>query len=179
MKTHAPALRTTWSQYASLPLRLMLGFAFCYHGYPKLFAEGGHAEFVGTLQQIGVAAPEVMAWLIGILEFAGGIALILGALVTVVSALLAIEMAIAAATVHAAAGFSFMNVIGQTETGMQFGMPGYEVNLLYIAGLATLMLIDPGPLSLDGLWLRSRYGKVTRRVEHEQRVVEPAGSPRR
>lgn len=165
MRTTAPAYRSVWSEYASLPLRLMLGFGFCYYGYPKLFASGGHEQFTAQLTELGVAAPGVMAWLIGILEFAGGIALILGALVTVVSALLAIEMAVAAATVHASAGFSFMNVIGTEGGAPQFGMPGYEVNLLYIAGLLTLMMIDAGPASLDALWLRRRFGQVTRRAD--------------
>jgi putative oxidoreductase len=36
-----------------------------------------------------------------------------------------------------------------------FGPPGYEVNLLYIAGLLVLALGGAGPLSVDR-WLATR-----------------------
>lgn len=36
-----------------------------------------------------------------------------------------------------------------SDAGPQFGMPGYEVPLLYIAGLATLGLFGPGAFSFD------------------------------
>jgi putative oxidoreductase len=42
-----------------------------------------------------------------------------------------------------------MNVTGMTDAGPEFGMPGYEVNLLYIAALAALLLGGAGAASLD------------------------------
>ncbi len=36
-----------------------------------------------------------------------------------------------------------------TPQGPQFGMPGAEVNLLYIAALLALLIGGPGPLSVD------------------------------
>jgi putative oxidoreductase len=36
-----------------------------------------------------------------------------------------------------------------TAAGPQFGPPGYETNLLYIAALASLVLGGSGPLALD------------------------------
>jgi putative oxidoreductase len=38
-----------------------------------------------------------------------------------------------------------------TAEGPQFGPPGYEINLLYIAGLLALILGGAGPLSIDRL----------------------------
>src|SRR5204863_507975 len=40
--------------------------------------------------------------------------------------------------------------------GALFGPPGYELNLLYLAGLAALVLGGSGPLAIDGLLSRRR-----------------------
>jgi len=42
-----------------------------------------------------------------------------------------------------------MHMTGMTETGPTFGMPGYEVPLLYIAGLLVLVFGGAGALSVD------------------------------
>ena len=44
------------------------------------------------------------------------------------------------------------------EAGPQFGMPGYEVNLLYIAGLLALFLRGPTHLSVDQKLAESKGG---------------------
>ena len=137
------------SRWAPIPLRLLLGFGFVYHGFPKLFSSEGHEMFVGMLGGLGVPAPGLMAWFVGILELVGGIGLILGAFVSVFSALLIINMLVALFKVHLAQGFNFMNMTGMTEGGPTFGMPGYEVNVLYIAGLAALFLWGKSAISID------------------------------
>ena len=137
-------------QWAPLPLRLILGFGFIYHGFPKISAEG-HQSFVGILTRIQVPAPGVAAWVAGVVEFVGGIALILGVFVTIASVLLAVDMLVALFKVHWAAGFSFMNFTGVGPNGPTFGLPGYEVNLLYIAGLLALILGGAGALSFESL----------------------------
>lgn len=142
-------MQRTWNELAPLPLRLILGFGFAYHGFPKLFSAEGHEMFVGMLRGIGVPAPELTAWAVGVLEFVGGIMLILGAWVLPVSVLLALNMVVAALTVHLPAGFNFMNMTGMGPDGPTFGMPGYEVNLLYIAGLLALALGGAGRYSVD------------------------------
>ena len=43
-----------------------------------------------------------------------------------------------------------------TAAGAQFGPPGYEVNLLYLACLAALALGGPGPLAIDNLIRKRR-----------------------
>ena len=134
-----------------LPLRLMLGFGFLVHGYPKLFTAEGHGSLAGTLSGLQIPIPVLSAYLIGAFEFFGGILLILGVAVRIVSALGVAEMLVAAAAVHAGAGFHFMNVVGVTESGLQYGLPGYEVNLLYLAGFLSLMLSGPGRIALPRL----------------------------
>jgi putative oxidoreductase len=128
---------------------LVIGFGFVYHGFPKLFSSTGHQGFVGMLQMMGVPAPGLMAWLVGIVELVGGLALLVGALVQLAAIPLIIDMLVAMFAVHLPQGFNFMNIVGMTDTGPQFGMPGYEVNLLYIAGLVTLMLGGAGALSVE------------------------------
>jgi uncharacterized membrane protein YphA (DoxX/SURF4 family) len=56
-----------------------------------------------------------------------------------------------------------IDTIGLTADGPQFGPPGYEVNLLYIASLLALILGGAGPFSIDRLLAR--------------RKREPAASP--
>ena len=135
--------------WAPLPLRLILGFGFLYHGVPKLLVPAEHEMFLGMLQGIGVPAAGLMAWVIGILEVASGLALIAGAFTIIAAALMAVNMLVALITVHLPVGFNFMNITGMTEAGPSFGMPGYEVNLLYIGGLVALMLTGAGKLSVD------------------------------
>ena len=136
------------SEWAPLPLRLVLGISFIYHGYPKLFTVEGHQGFAGMLTKMRVPAPGLMSWLVAGVEVVGGAALIIGAVVAVASLLLLIDMLVALFKVHLAAGFSFMNIKGMGPQGPIFGMPGYEVNLLIIAGLLTLMLTGAGALSV-------------------------------
>ena len=136
---------------APLSLRIILGFGFVFHGYGKLFSSQGHDGFVGMLTNIGVPAPALNAWLVGAVEFFGGLALIAGAAVTVVGALQIVIMLVAMFTVGLPAGFNFMNVVGMTEAGPQFGPPGYEVNLVYIAGLVSLIVGGAGAYSVDRL----------------------------
>ena len=138
-----------WASYAPLPLRLILGFGMIYHGFPKLGS--GHDGFVGMLTGIGVPAPGLMAYLVGLVELLGGIALIAGAFVAIVSIPLILNMLVAMFTVHLPNGFNFMNITGMGEGGPVFGMPGYEVNLLYIAGLLALALMGAGAFSVDGM----------------------------
>jgi putative oxidoreductase len=57
-------------------------------------------------------------------------------------------------TVHLRYGFSAINTIGLTADGPQFGPPGVEVNLLYVAGLLALILQGAGPFSVDDLLAR-------------------------
>ena len=134
---------------APLPLRLMMGVGFAVHGWPKVFSTAGHQAFVGALAGMGVPLPHGLAWLVGVLEVAGAAMLLLGAFVALISAALLVEMLFALLLVHGPQGFSVIHITRVTSAGPQFGMPGYEFNLLYIAILAALVLGGAGAWSLD------------------------------
>ena len=59
---------------------------------------------------------------------------------------------VAAITVHLPYGFTSIKLRAVTTAGPEFGPPGYETNVLYIAALATLALGGSGPFALDA-WL--------------------------
>ena len=97
-----------------------------------------------------------MAWLTILTELLGGLAVLLGAFVTLVSVLLAVVLFTAIFSVHWRYGFSSIKLLAVTPAGAQFGPPGYECNLLYLACLAALVLLGSGPLSVDDAFSRKR-----------------------
>jgi putative oxidoreductase len=84
-------------------------------------------------------------------ELFGGLAVLLGALVLLASIPMAVVLLVAMVTVHLSYGFSSIKLQGVTAAGPQFGPPGFETNLLYLACLAALILGGSGPLAIDGL----------------------------
>ena len=134
--------------WAVTALRVIVGFGFAAHGYAKLANGPGH--FVDNLQALGVPAPVVMSWLTIIAELAGGLAVMIGAFVPLISLPLAAILLVAAFSVHLQFGFSSIRLKEVTSAGIQFGQPGVELDLLYLASLAVIVLCGPGRLSLDG-----------------------------
>ena len=92
-----------------------------------------------------------MAWATILTEVIGGLAVILGAFVALVALPMAALLVVATFTVHLPYGFSSIKLLSVTAAGAQFGRPGYELNLLYLACLAALVLGGSGPLAIDGL----------------------------
>src|SRR5262245_58493858 len=145
-----------WRKWAPLPLRLVIGFGFVVHGWAKL--SRGPDGFAKLLEQIGAPLPGVTAWVSTVIEILGGLAILAGAFVAAVSVPLIVMMLVAMFTVHLRYGFSAVNTVGLTADGPQFGPPGYEVNLLYVAGLLALILGGAGPFSIDRLLARREQG---------------------
>ena len=142
-------LRFPIDRWALVPVRLIVGFGFLEHGFAKL-ARGPDA-FANILQAMGVPGPHFMAWATILVEILGGLAVILGAFVKLASLPMAAVLLVAMFTVHLPYGFSSIKLQAVTAVGAQFGPPGYEVDLLYLACLAALVLGGPGPLAIDGL----------------------------
>ena len=143
------------SRWALLPLRLIVGVGFIAHGYAKLAR--GPDTFVAIVQALGTPAPHLMAWLTIGVELAGGLAVLLGAFVPLVSLPMAAILLVAIVTVHLPFGFTSIKLLAVTAAGPQFGPPGYETDLLYLACLAALALGGSGPWAIDSLiarWLR-------------------------
>ena len=139
-------------RWSAVPLRLIVGYGFLAHGYAKVV--NGPELFATSLHALGVPAPHAMAWATIGFELVGGLAILLGAWIPVISVLLAAILLVAAITVHWQYGFNSIKLLAVTEAGPQFGPPGYETNLLYLAALATLVLGGSGPWRIDELIAR-------------------------
>jgi len=137
------------ARWAPIPLRMIVGYGFMQHGFAKL--SKGPDAFAAILQAMGVPSPHFMAWFTILIELAGGCAVFLGAFVAIMSVPMAGVLLVAMFKVHLPYGFSSIKLIAVTAAGAQFGPPGYEINLLYIACLAALVLGGSGPFAVDGL----------------------------
>ena len=124
------------------------------HGFSKL--SKGPDAFAASLQAMGTPAPHFMAWSTILVELLGGLAVLLGAFAPLVSIPMAEVLLVAMFTVHLPYGFSSIKLLAVTSAGAQFGHPGYETNLLYLACLAALVLGGSGPLAIDALIRRRR-----------------------
>ena len=147
-----------WRRWVPIPIRMILGVGFMVHGWAKW--SRGPAAFAELLKQVDVPLPLANAWLVTLLEIFGGLALLMGAFVATVSTPLILSMLGAMFTVNIKYGFSAVNTIGLTTEGPQFGPPGYEINLLYIAALLALILGGAGALSIDSLRKRRRQRRL-------------------
>ncbi len=162
-----------WSRWAPVPIRLVIGCGFMAHGWAKF--SRGPAGFAKLLSWTGTPFPVPTAWMSTLVELLGGLTLFVGAFVEVVSVPLIVMMLVAMFTVHLRYGFSSINTVGVTDAGPQFGPPGYEVNLLYIAGLLSLMLTGAGPLSIDRAMMRYA-GSGARRLERNPAKPAPVSN---
>ena len=106
------------------------------HGLPKLLD-------ISTTQNsfTNMGLPPELAIIIGLLEFVGGLAILLGVFTRIAAGLLAINMIGAILQVKLAKGF-----IG-----------GYELDLLYLAIMISLMLTGPGNLSIEKNVLKREF----------------------
>src|SRR6202171_2806505 len=146
--------RSAIARWASVPLRLIVGYGFMEHGFAKLAR--GFDAFPAILQALGVPAPHLMGWLTILVEIIGGLAVLLGALVPLASIPMAAVLLGAIITVHLPYGFSSIKLQALTAAGAQFGPPGFETDLLYLACLVALVLGGSGPLSIEGLLAKRR-----------------------
>ena len=144
----ASPVRSSIAHWWPLPLRLIVGYGFMEHGLAKLAR--GADTFAAILHAIGVPAAHFMAWSTISIELIGGLAILLGAAVTLASIPMAIVLLVAMFTVHLPYGFSSIKLQAVTTAGAQFGPPGYETDLLYLACLAALVIGGSGPLALTG-----------------------------
>lgn len=115
-------------------VRVIVGLVFVVHGAQKMFMFGP-SGVAGAMAQMGIPAPALSAWIVMLLEFFGGLALMAGLLTRVVSALFAFQMLVAVIAVHLKAGF--------------FLPAGYEYALTLMVASIGLAVGGPGALALD------------------------------
>ena len=149
-------VRVKLAPYAAVPLRLVVGYGLLAHGLAKW--SKGPEVFAGILQATRVPLPHVMAWVTIGTELVAGIAFLIGAFVPLVSIPAVILLAVAIFTVHLPYGFTSIKLLSVNDGRAQFGPPGYECDLLYIACIVALVLTGPTPWSVDKY--RSRHSEL-------------------
>jgi putative oxidoreductase len=140
----------------AIPLRLIVGYGFFEHGYAKLLR--GPDRFIGILHSMGLPYPAVLGWMTILVEIIGGIMIAIGAFVPIAAVPMIIILVVAILTVHLPNGFSSIKLMGYDGSGAHFGQPGYETDLLYMAGIIALCVGGSGPLSIDRLLFRRHNG---------------------
>jgi putative oxidoreductase len=118
--------------FGLLLLRIGVGIAFMVHGYPKIFM-GGAVGLAKGLAAAGIPGGIFAAYLAGIAEFFGGIALILGIFFRPLTIVMAINMLVAL-IFHLNLGDPFIKYSHALESGIVF---------------ISLIFIGPGKFSLD------------------------------
>ena len=175
--------RQSLTRWTPLPLRLIVGFGFMMHGYAKF--SRGPENFALVLQTIGVPLPVVFAWMTTLVESIGGVTILLGAFVPMASLPMAIVLLTALFTIHLPYGFFSVKLVEVTQSGTKFGPVGYEIVLLYLAGLATLALGGAGPFSIDqwrsGAMPNRKIVEASRRTANQPEPTDERASrePRR
>lgn len=142
MKKTSTPKRTTqrfWNARGLLVLRVALGLVFLLHGSQKLFGAFGGGGIEGTIKFfIAIGIPSypwvplagIFAVAVAIIEFFGGIALIIGLLTRWASGLLAFIMLMSILLVHLKQGF--------------FLPGGMEFVFVLFAGSLALLMTGPG-----------------------------------
>jgi len=156
-------MNRSFKNWAPIPLRMIVGYGFMAHGYAKMAR--GPEHFADILHAIGVPAADVMAWATIVVELVGGLAVLLGTFVTWAAVPMAAILLVAAFTVHLPNGFSSIKLQAVTTAGAQFGQPGYETDLLYLACLAALVVGGSGPFAFDRLRKAGGVAPASARVE--------------
>jgi putative oxidoreductase len=158
----------------------MIGFGFIVHGYAKL--SRGPDTFAVILHTLGVPMPFLLAWVATLVELTGGFAGLIGAFVWIAAVPLTVVLFTALFTIHLPYGFFTVKLVEVTASGTTFGPAGYEILLLYLASLISLVLAGAGPMSLDE-WRssRSKRALVDKSVDVTQtiRSSKASSSPRR
>lgn len=127
--------------------RLFCGLAFIVHGAPKVFNLEAASSF---FESVGV--PSWLAIPVAGLELFGGILLVVGFLTRWLSGLFILEMIVAIVTVHLPKGWDVFS-------------GGYEYSLALIVMLISVIVLGPGPFSIDGQLRRSRGGATSSEPE--------------
>ena len=121
-----------------LLLRLVMGVAFVFHGWPKIQNPMG---WMGPEASV----PAILQGLAALAEFGGGMALVVGLLTRLASMGIMSNMIVALGMVHLPHGDPFVSKTGGRS---------YELAAIYLACAILFLILGPGRLSLDALLFR-------------------------
>jgi putative oxidoreductase len=136
---------------AKLALRVVVGGVFAAHGLQKLAGSWNGPGLAGVekmMDSTDMRPAKANALLVAATETVGGAAIALGAATPVAATGLIATMCTAIRKVHGRNGF--FNSKG-----------GYEFNLTLIAALVAIVADGPGPVSVDAVFGKRRWGLWT------------------
>lgn len=136
-----PAVMSPRASLGLLVLRIVIGLAFVMHGWPKM----EHFSSWMTVSMGSHAfAPAWVQAVVTVVEFFGGIALIVGFLTPLVAAAILVDMAVAILVVLVPTGGHWIG-----------GAKSFEAPLLYFCAMLAFLLIGPGRFSVDAMLART------------------------
>ena len=149
--SQSDSIFAVWTPRFLSVLRFIAGFLFIAHGAQKLF---------GFLAPPGAPGPAVMSqmWIGGVLEFFGGVLLLLGLFTRPVAFILSGTMAVAYFQMHAPAGFWPLQNRG-------------ELAVVYCFLFLYLSVAGGGAWSVDRLLRRDASGSGSRTVAGTMKEV--------
>ena len=121
-------------------LRVVLGVIFLVHGWQKLFGLGFHGV-AAFFASAGVPLPGITSVIVTLVEFFGGIALLIGLFTRWAAILISIDMLCAILLVHLKHGFSNSKM-------------GFEFPLSLLAAAVCLSLAGGGSPSVDAMLMK-------------------------
>ena len=124
-----------YTGFLALFLRVWVGANFVAHGYPKL--DKSRQQTLQWTKSLGV--PALATYLAIILEFFGGLSLIIGFIVPIVAFFIALEM---------------IGAIFLKKTKMKapyMGQNSYEIDITYLMLAVVLIVLGAGVFSVDSL----------------------------
>lgn len=119
-----------YQDYAPLLLRIGVGLVFIIAGWGKLTGLEGTAGF---FENEGIPLPQFSALLVGVVEFVGGLMVLLGFYIRIPALLLAIVMLVAIFTVKLPEGW---------------GGDGWTYDFLLLLMCLSLLFMDEGKVSV-------------------------------
>lgn len=122
-----------YTGFLALFLRVWVGVNFVAHGYPKLGK--GRQQTLQWTKSLGV--PALATYLAIILEFFGGLSLIIGFIVPIVGFFIALEMFCAI-------------LLKKTKMKAPYmGQNSYEIDITYLMLAIALIMLGAGAISVD------------------------------
>lgn len=136
---------------AVLFLRIFVGVLFIIHGMPKLFNKDARKMMRDSFKSLGI--PYALFDSVALLEFLGGIALLIGLLTKIAGLLFTFEM-IGTTILYITKLYNAPMPRGALEPMFKATkgyMFGWELDTVLLASSLTLFLIGPGIFSIDNI----------------------------